>query len=332
MHCSYADDTLGKDVPSFPRYDISKLNFHEIQLPGAGKAMEAEAVVRLANDYLPVTFAVPPLAFDILVEGCSPDEPHIMLANATTAEIDVSPKEDITVAASGVVQQLPDTLIQVCPESTKSPMDDFLGSYMSGEETTIYVRGSENPPPDVPDWITELMKGVVVPLPISGHPFDDLIRNFSLADVHFGLPSPFADPNSPEAQPRVSAIVKALVALPKEMNFPIEVNRVRADADVFYKKKKLGELDLRKWQKANSTLVEAHGDMPDGLAIESVVKDAPLQITNDDVFLDLVQALLFGGKNLELGVSANVTVETETALGTFVVRDLPAEGKFFVKR
>ena len=211
-------------------------------------------------------------------------------------------------------------------------MDDFLGSYMSGEETTIYVRGSEHPPPDVPVWITELMKGIVVPLPISGHSFDNLIRNFSLANVHFGLPSPFADPNSPEAQPRVSAIVKALVGLPKEMNFPIEVNRVRADADIFYEQKKLGQLDLRKWQKANSTLVEAHGDIPEGLAIESVVKDAPLQITNDEVFLDLIQAMLFGGKSLQLGVNANVTVETETALGTFVVRDLPAEGKFFVKR
>ena len=294
--------------------------------------MEAEAVVRMINDYPPVTFAVPPLAFDILVEGCFPDEPYILLANATTAEIDVSPKEDITVDVSGVVQQLPNTLIQVCPDSSKSPMDGFLGNYMSGEETTVYVRGSEHPPPDVPDWITELLKSVVVPIPISGHPFDNLIRDFSLANVHFGLPSPFADPNSPEAQPRVSAIVKALVGLPEEMNFPIEVNRVRADADVFYKQKKLGELDLRKWQKANSTLVEAHGDMPEGLAIESVVKDAPLQITNDDVFLDLVQALLFGGKNLVLGVNANVSVETETALGTFVVRDVPAEGKIFVKR
>ena len=294
--------------------------------------MEAEAVVRIVNDYPPVTFAVPPLAFDILVEGCSPNEPYIMLANATTAEIDVSPKEDITLDVSGVVQQLPDPLIQVCPDSSKSPMDGVLGNYMSGEEITVYVRGSEHPPPEVPDWITELMKGVVVPIPISGHPFDNLIRNFSLADVHFGLPSPFADPNSPEAHPRVSAIVKALVGLPKEMNFPIEVNRVRADADFFYKEKKLGVFDLRKWQKAKSTLVEAHGDMPEGLAIESIVKDAPLQITDDDVFFDLVQALLFGGKSLVLGVMANVTVETETALGTFVVRELPAEGKVFVKR
>ena len=294
--------------------------------------MEAEVSLTLINEHYPVTFAVPPLAFDILVQACSPLEPYIMIANATTAKIQVAPKKDVLVDVGGIVQQLPDTLVQTCPDSTKSPMDLLLGNYMSGGETTVYVRGSEHPPPDVPNWITGLMKGVVVPLPFPGHTFDGLIRDFSLANVHFGLPSPFAEPDSPEAQPRVSAVVKALVGLPKEMNFPISVSQVRADADVFYKKKKLGELNLKKWQTANSTLVEAHGNVPEGLAVESVVKDAPLQITDNDVFADLVKALIFGGESLVLGVKANVDVETETALGKFVVREIPAEGKVFVKR
>ena len=294
--------------------------------------MEADVSLTLRYDQYPVTFAVPPLAFDILVPGCSSSAPYITLANATTAEIHVSPKHNISVDVRGVVQQLPETLIQICPESMKSPMDLLLGNYMNGDETTVYVRGSTHPPADVPAWITELMRGVIVPLPFPGHTFDGLIREFSLANVHFGLPSPFAEPGSPEAQPRVSAVVKAVVGIPQEMNFPLDVSRVRADADVFYKKKKLGELDLKKWQKANSTLVEAHGNVPEGLAVESTVKDAPLKITSNDVFADLVRALLFGGKNLVLGVKASVDVETETALGTFVVREIPAEGKVFVKR
>ena len=327
-----ADNCSGKDVPAFPKYNISKLNIHEVQLPNAGKGMQADVSLTLINDYFPVTFTVPPLAFDILVQGCSPDEPHIMLANATTAEIHVLPKEDILVNASGIVQQLPDTLIQTCQDSQKSPMDLLLGNYMSGEETTIYVRGSDQPSPNEPDWIPELMRGITVPLPFPGHTFDNLIRDFSLANVHFSLPSPFADPDSPKAHPRVSAVVKALVGLPEEMNFPIGVSRVRADADVLYKKKKLGKLDLSKWQRANSSLVEAHGDVSRGLAVESIVKNAPLAITDDDVFSDLVMALVFGGKNLVLGVMARVDVETETALGKFVVRDIPAEGKVFVKR
>lgn len=315
-----------------PQYNVTKMNFHEIELPDEEQGMAADVSLTLANDYYPVTFDVPPLNFDILVEGCSPDESYIMLADATTEEIQVRPNHDLEVNVGGVVRQLPDILVQTCPDTTKSPMDTLLGNYMNGSETTVYVRGSETPSPDTPEWITELMKGIVVPLPFPGHPFDNLIRNFSLANVHFGLPSPFADPDTPEAQPRISAVVKALVGLPQEMNFPIAVSRVRADADVYYKKQKFGELDLTSWQRANSSLVEAHGNLTEGLAVESIVKDAPLNITNNDVFVDLVEALVFGGKNLVLGVTANVDVETETALGKFVVRDIPAEGKVFVKR
>lgn len=315
-----------------PEYSITKMNFHEATLPNEEKGMAADVSLTLANDYYPVTFAVPPLAFDILVEGCSQDASYIMLADATTGEIQVQPKQDVEVNVGGVIRHLPETLIQTCPDTMKSPMDTLLGNYMKGNETTVYVRGSESPSPETPEWITELMKNIVVPVPFPGHPFDNLIRNFSLANVHFGLPSPFADPDTPEAQPKISAVVKALVGLPQEMNFPIDVSRVRADADVYYKKQKLGELDLSKWQEANSTIVEAHGNMTEGLAVESVVKDAPLNITDNDVFTDLVQALMFGGKSLVLGVKANVDVETETALGKFVVREIPAEGKVFVRR
>ena len=315
-----------------PQYDITRMNFHEVELSREEKGMAADVSLILANDAYPFTFDVPPLNFDILVEACSPDDPYIMLADATTGETQVRPKQDVAADVSGIIRQLPDTLVQTCPGSEKSPMDTLLGNYMSGSETTLYIRGSETPSPDTPEWITELMRGIVAPLPFPGHPFDNLIRNFSLANVHFGLPSPFAEPGTPEAQPRISALVKALINLPEEMNFPIDISRVRADADVYYKKQKLGELDLSEWQKANATRVEAYGNLTAGLAVESIVKDAPLEITNNDVFADLVQALVFGGKGLVLGVKAKVDVETDTALGAFVVRDIPAEGKVFVKR
>lgn len=325
---SYA---IGKEIPAMPKYNISKLNFHEVKIPGAGKGMVADVSLTIRNDY-PLTFTVPPLGFDILVPGCSPEQPYIMLADATTDEILVDAKEDVHVEVGGFIKKLPETLLATCPMSEKSPLDTLLGDYVRGDETTVFVRGSNAPSGDTPDWMTELIKGVTMPVPFPGKTFEGLIRNFSLADVHFSLPNPFAGSDSPEASPRISAIVKALVGLPKEMNFPIEVPRVRADADVFYHDKKLGHLDLNKWQKANSTRIEAHGDTEAGLAVDSVVKNAPLNITDDDVFSGLVQDLVFGGKKVVLGVKADVDVETETALGKFVVRDIPAEGKVFVKR
>ena len=293
--------------------------------------MAADVSLVLRNEY-PVKFTIPSLGFDILVQGCSPDQPYLRLAETTTGEVEVWPKRDVEVQVQGFLQKLPETLLATCPQTQKSPLDALLGEYIRGDKTTIFVRGSDSPPGNTPDWVTALIQSVTVPVPFPGKSFENLIRNFSLADVHFALPDPFASPDEPEASPRISATVKALVGLPEEMNFPIDVSRVRADAEVYYRKKKLGHLDLSEWQKANTTRIEAHGDIKPGLAVESTVKNAPLKITDDNVFRDVVEDLVFGGKPVVLGVKANVDVETETALGKFVVRDIPAEGKVFVKR
>ncbi|MCJ1392238.1 hypothetical protein MMC18_005105 [Xylographa bjoerkii] len=320
----------GKDIPAIPQYNITRLNFHEVKLPDSQTGMAADVSITMYNDY-PVTFTVPPLGFDILVPGCAPEGDFILLANATTGEIQVLPNQDLNVTVSGIIRRLPDTLTAVCPDKKTSPLDVLLGDYIHGVDSTIFVRGGDAPVGDTPSWISELIKGVIVPLPFPGHPFDNLMRDFSMANVHLSLPDPFAEPGSPEAQPQISATVKALVNLPKEMNFPVSVSRVRADAEVFYHDRKLGLLDLHKWQEANSTQVEAQGDGQPGLMVESIVEKAPLSITDDDVFSDVVQALLFGGRNVVLGVKANVDVETETALGKFLIREIPAEGKVPIK-
>ena len=211
--------------------------------------MAADASISLANDY-PVRFDVPPLSFDILVPNCAPDEEFLSLAQAETHEIQIRPKQSVDVDVSAIVRELPEALTNACPDSNSSPLDVLVANYLEGHDTTIYVRGSDVHSPGTPDWITELIHSVVVPLPLPGHPFGNLIRNFSLSDVHFSLPSPWAEEGTPESRPRVSALVKVLVALPKEMNFPLNVSQVRADADVYYHGSKLGRLDLHKWQDA----------------------------------------------------------------------------------
>jgi len=323
---------FGNDkIPSLPEYKIHKLNFREVELPDLQRAMVADVAVELGNDY-PLDFTIPPLGFAILVDNCRSSQPLIQLADATTPSLSVRPKENLNVSVSGFVRRLPQAFTQACPGSHESPLDVLLGGYIHGNDTTVYVRGSDSPSLDTPRWITDLMSDVTVPVPFPGHTFGHLIRNFTMADVHFGLPDPFAEPNSPDAQPRISAVIKALVALPEEMNFNISVGRVRANADVFYHGAKLGYLDLSKWQKANSTRIASADDEGPLLAVQSAIEKAPLTVTDDDVFTDVLNALLFGGKGVELGIKAEVDVEMETALGQLAVRKIPAEGKVPVKR
>ncbi|EXJ85084.1 hypothetical protein A1O3_05759 [Capronia epimyces CBS 606.96] len=305
----------GHDVPAVPDFDVQRVRFAEYGLPGHPEGLKAMAVVSVMNDF-PLKFDVPTLAFEVLLPDCQDD--YLLIAAARTDPIHILPKQNITAGVTALVRQLPTSLTEICPDSKTSPLDSFIAAYLSGSKTTVYIRGGEQDE-NTPQWIGRLLRETTIPFSLPGHPFDNLIKNFSLGDVHFSLPDPLS-----ETQPKISAVVKVLVGLPPDMNVNLDVDRVRADADVFYKGDLLGRLDLRKWQSANATKVDHN------LLVQSIVKDAPLEIKDQSVFAKVVQDLVFGS-GAALSVHASVDVNTLTALGEFVVRKIPAQGDIFVK-
>lgn len=292
--------------------------------------MAADVSLSLVNSY-PIKLTIPPMSFDILVPNCGFDQEYIRLADAMTDVINIEPYSVVNVGVGGIVRELPKTLIKTCPHSDSSPLDLLLSDYMSGNDTTIFVRGSSTPSPDTPEWISALAASVTVPVPFPGKTFDNLIRNFSLMDTRFSLPNPLAEPGSDEANPQISGTIVVIAGLPKEMNFAINVTRVRANATVSYKGEELGILNLRKWQSAESERIEPKDGEDAALSIKSRIEEAPLNITDDDVFTDVLQSLLFG-QAIKLKIVALVDVEVSTVLGTLVIKDLPAEGVVPVKR
>jgi hypothetical protein len=294
--------------------------------------MGADVSVVVKNDYL-VDFTVPPVSVDVLVDNCMPSDSYIKVGEAETTPLHVEPKTDLEVNVTGSVRTLPDALTAACPNSLKSPLDTFLSKYIHGEDATIYINCCKFPDPSTPQWTRDLLKGITVPLPFAGKSFGHLIKNFSLEDVEFSLPELLADPGTPETQPKISANINVLVGLPREMNFPIDVEGVKALANVFYKNKKLGVLHLDdKWQKASSSRIDGKGDEGASLLVKAAIKDAPLEINDDDLFSELVSGLLFGGKPIILTVKADVDVGMDTPMGNFAVRQIPAEGTIPVKR
>lgn len=279
----------------------------------------------------PVDLTVPALGFDVLVPNCSPGDPYILVANAKTSQMHVQPGMAPTAAGvEALIKQLPNELTSTCPGKDDSPLDILVSSFMQGLETTIYIRGSDAPSADTPEWIVNLLRSVTMPLPFTGHTLDNLVKNFTMSDTHFSLPDPFAEPDSPESRPTISALVKVLIALPEEMNFQVDVPKVRALADVFYKDEKFGVLNISKWQDANSTIVEDQ-DGSSALLVEFAMKDAPLEVTDDNLLAEVIQAMLFGSKGVELHVAATVDTKVSTGLGRFAVRGIPAEGTVPVK-
>lgn len=280
------------------------------------------------NEY-PIGLDVPPLGFDILVANCDSSDSFITVAEAVTDIIEVRPNTTVTAAAFGVISEIPKALIRVCPKTNLSPLDHFMEHYLHGEIAKVWVRGKTIDDSDTPDWISSILESIVVPVDLPGRSFGDAIRNFSVADVDFKLPSPFADPNDPEAAPRVSGNILVLAALPEELDLDIGVNGIKSNADLFYKGKKMGELNLHKWQKASSTKLIVHDEAL--IQITTRVVDVPLNITDQDVFSDVLQKMLFGDGDLILDVIAAVDVQVGTVLGDIAVKGVPAKGKIPVK-
>ena len=301
-----------------------------MDLPNAPGVLAVETTLNVENAY-PVELKVPPLGFRALVENCSPDEPPIAVADAATHELMIEPKRAAHVSATGLIKQLPDALLSACPDSKESPLDSFLGNYLHGQDAKLYVQGAGVADDKTPQWISDFMSNVTVAVPFPGHSYDDLIKKFSLSDVEFELPDQTAPPDSPAAKPQVSGNVEVLVALPKEMNFNLDVQQIRADADIYYKGRKMGVLNIRKWQNATSSPPNGT-DKGNSLMIKSHIQNAPLDITDQDVFTEVVQALIFGGKDVVLQVKADVDVKLKTTLGEFAVKKIPAQGDIPVKR
>lgn len=310
---------------------MTKLLVHEIPSTPNEKAMAVDALINLIHDF-PLQLTVPQLGFDILVPNCSPGDPYILVADATTSIVELRPHQATEVGIKGLIHALPNELTTICPGKKGSPLDVIVSEYISGEATTIYIRGGEAPNPDTPTWIVDLLKGITLPVPFTGEGFDQLIKNFSMTDVHFSLPNPLAEPGTPETQPTLSAHVKVLINLPEQMNFDVNIPRVRARPDVFYKGDKFGYLDLDDWQNATASRINDTVTGQPCLLVEFDLKNAPLEVTDENVLGAVIQALAFGSEPVELGVTATVDGEIKTTLGSFVIHDIPAEGKVRVKR
>lgn len=265
-----------------------------------------------------------------MVPNCGLHDPFIQVADALTDPVGIRPRSLVVANVHGVVRELPDSLTRICPNSESSPLDHILQDYLGGS-ATVFVRGKRRRGLETPEWLNEIMSQIVVPVPFPGRSFDKLIRNFSLTDTHFSLPDPMAEPDDPGANPTVSGTIKVNAGLPKEMNFGINVTHIRALADVYYKKEKLGVLDVHKWQPANSTKLKTGTDDPE-LEIKSRIDNAPLNVTDSDVLTDVIQTLIFMGKTVHLDIKARVDVKVETVLGDLVLKDVPAEGRIPVKR
>lgn len=291
--------------------------------------MGANVTLGFFNEY-PISLNIPPLGFEILVSNCRSSDPHISVAEAVTELIEVRSHANVSARALGIISKIPESLVRTCPDTKLSPLDYFMDSYLHGEDAQVLVRGRDIEGSDTPKWISSILKSITVPIDLPGRSFGDLIRDFSAENIDFKLPSPFADPNAPESSPRVSGTIHVLAALPEEMKLDLAVQSIKSHSNLFFEGKKMGELNQNRWQDANSTRIVGHNEVL--LNITTSVVDVPLEITDEDVFGEVLRKMFFGKDDILLDVEAAVDIKVGTVLGDLAVKGVPAKGKIPVKR
>ncbi|KAK9375375.1 uncharacterized protein V1513DRAFT_30833 [Lipomyces chichibuensis] len=201
-------------------------------------------------------------------------------------------------------------------------MDRYLQQYLAGEKITVYVRGkpSQNIP-NFPPWVADLLEFVSIPVPVPGRKSEDggtdrMVKSFGLSRVKVALP-----PRGDTAMlPRLSALVNAVIELPKELDFTISINNLRGWSDMYYQGDKFGVLVISEWTPAQSFYT------PEGyIQVVAEISDVPIEITDQAVFKKIVQKMFFSGE-ANVDMRGTIDVALDMPVGEFAIRNIPVKG------
>ncbi|EPQ62508.1 Bgt-863 [Blumeria graminis f. sp. tritici] len=319
----------GPNIPSIHE-NTTSLNLYEVPISGdSTHSLAARMLTSFKNDYN-IEIEIPSLEIEVLVPGCGKED-YIRLLYAKSNPIHVDPQSQIHIIVDGMMKKLPASLMESCPKSTLSPLDALMWKYIHGYGITTLVRGTKHPDKQAPNWLVELLSSITVPLTFPSLNMSKNFGNFSIKDMEFHLPDIIPNPGFGNTSPHISGLVEVAASLPKEINFGLNVTKIRATSKVLFENRKFGDIYVRNWQHASSAQVRGPNKQGSSLYVQSYIKDAPIEITDNVVFKDVVQALLIEGRNVSLQIIALVDIYVSTVLGEVTLTNLPGEGFVPVK-
>ena len=308
------EQTINYDIPkghTIPNFSLSNLQVKDMR--GAGIAGSASLLVDMR---LPIDATIPPMTFDLAIDGCNQEK--IVLAQAANEIFTVSSTSP-TIKLDGIAQcpYIPKLAMEKCKASGQSPLDRVVQQYLTGNSTTVIVSGAARSFDGKLSWIQDLFQHINVPITIPGNKNDQLARDIELLDLKFNLPSIIGGGSS---KPKISGRIRGTIDIPKEINVAVKVKSVHVLADLIYKGKKFAYIESPGWSPATSDFPK-----PGEMQVQVVLKDAPVTITNQDVFSTIISQL-FGG-NVLVDVAGDADIRVSTGLGELEAHKLPIEAK-----
>ncbi|ORY83095.1 hypothetical protein BCR37DRAFT_392454 [Protomyces lactucae-debilis] len=307
------DKKLSYKLPSsldegLPKYNISQLAVKDDE----AKGLSGSALLKVFLQS-PFDITVPSVSVDVLIDGCNNQK--ILLATGHNAPLDLdSHAKTIQLKALGSVGHLPKQATEPCPNHQPSPLDRLMQLYLAGNDTRVYVRGSSPTQGDA-SWLQQVLSRITIPVDLPGSQSDQLARDIELADVKFNVGGFFR-----QEKPKISGNVNAVIDVPAGIHVKVDVKGVKILADLIYKGKKFATFESPDWAPASSSFIK-----PTALKVQAQLRDAPVTITDNDVFTSVVSALI--GGNALLDVSGVADVRVSTGLGNLEPHGLPLVAK-----
>ena len=304
------------NAPTLPEYTVNKLNV--VDQPGQGTLMTASADI--VNPYA-MTLDVPALDWKVFVPGCTPSE-RIRLTNARTGRLSIRDGKNITVEVSSSISSLPQALLDPCRDATPSPLEAFFQAFLDPKQnTTVFISGASHAI-SLPKWLPDILSSLIVPVPVPH--FDtnttDLISAIHCSEMKVTFPSPWAPPGTPQAQPRVSGLIEAVIRPPKEAeNVAINVTAVKTDVYLFDEGAKFGRIVVPEWSPATT-------ERKAKIHVKARVAEVPIEVLDPVIFQRVMTKVLRGGGTVEIEVEGTVDTQVSVLVGDFAIRGIPVKG------
>lgn len=286
--------------------------------PQGGVVMTGLA--QLNNPSRTISIKMNAVTFGIYLPSVAhPEVDQFKIAEMSCPELNLEAGKSSQIALSGRLFHLDDWILSEMGRTSSFGsgsekqllLGRLLSRFIQGQDSTIQVRALSKDP-NLPLWLVEAFKSIVLDMAFPGSPAQDFIRALDMNQLEFR----FADT---QESAMLSGRMSSELQLPPNVTFPIKILQMKPTAWLKTPEgQNMALLEISDFLRTKSqqegNALEVHVDM----------RDTPLKIMADhlDEFYQFLNTS-FTKEWIELGIAGEAHAVVECGLGTFELGPIP---------
>ncbi|ANZ77053.1 BA75_04065T0 [Komagataella pastoris] len=291
------------------------MEIDQISISDQSGSYQVETSATLSPLNYPLKASIPRASFQVSIWDCEEEE-LVPFANLSMDQLVLKPYEELVVSSTLTVSELDSRLTSNCPSTNRSPLNELIIGFLSGEKSLIYIYGSNNAAnEDVPKWLRSVLEGLV--FPIDSSIISPLLKKFT-PDLDFlnptmqfkeiGLHSIDSD-----SQPHLNAKFYGNVTLPAYANLSsLNISGFTSTFEISEAHKNVVKVNIEEWQDS-STIIDH-----DVLYFEGIINDSLIDIISPETISHMIQKYLDNHSQV-VDVDATIGIQAQTPVSEQLV-------------